>query len=625
MNTPPRLRPPTARAPRLAALLVVSLTGGGALGFIDPKFTPVHLVRQSQLIATGRVTAAAGTDEWTFRTLEVLKGKAPPQAVLGLSGRKADQAPAVRGVLKQNGPSPVMLFAAPVDGETHGLLHVSGTWLAAVLSDAGGWQIESPAPKMSGMYAGGTDMLVRLARYALAYEDATVPAAVGASWADPPLKVAQVDGEITGMQALALRGDGRTFLFVAAAKGDRLLAARDADEGFDDVTAASGLAARSLHFAWVDLADDGLADLVSSDGRNVRLWRRLADGTFRPAPAASTCRLKCPCLGLASCRLPGQAQPAVLASTTGLPVLLSPARDGAWTATLLPDGEVVARAGAAAAPCIVADLDNDGFWDVLQPRRRGGVLWRGGPGGPGAPVASNVTCPGDAWPAALADFDQDGFLDVFAGGARASRLWENDGKARFRDVTPGAGSLSYKAPTGLSGCRAADLNHDGRADLCLLSAQGAFTYHFNRGFRCFGEEGDLRLTGRAAAGQRACEAGDFNGDGATDLAVGFVDGQVWCYYNDAFRKRLVRVTLAAAAPGPITVSVWQRDKPAVCMGTASVSGRPAEARFCLRHAGPCTVRWSEPGKPGRARKVVLPARPPERGVEVTIGQSEKDP
>ena len=51
-------------------------------------------------------------------------------------------------------------------------------------------------------------------------------------------------------------------------------------------------------------------------------------------------------------------------------------------------------------------------------------------------------------------------------------------------------------------------------------------YHFNRGFRYFGEEGRLRLTdveaeNEMAVGQRACAIGDFNRDGYLDLAAAF--------------------------------------------------------------------------------------------------------
>ena len=122
-------------------------------------------------------------------------------------------------------------------------------------------------------------------------------------------------------------------------------------------------------------------------------------------------------------------------------------------------------------------------------------------------------------------------------GIRRNKLWENDGKGDFRDVIQWAGSLSYRAPPGVSDCRATDLNNDGRPDLCLLYPEGDFMYHFNRGFRCFGEEGALRLNDmeteeNMAVGQKACAIGDFNRDGYLDLAVAFCSGEVRCYYSD---------------------------------------------------------------------------------------------
>ena len=115
-------------------------------------------------------------------------------------------------------------------------------------------------------------------------------------------------------------------------------------------------------------------------------------------------------------------------------------------------------------------------------------------------------------------------------GPKQNLLWENDGKGGFREVSNWAGSLSYKAQPGASACAAADLNHDGRPDLILCYAEAGFVYHFNRGFRCLGEEGDLRLEQVEEGpkpdsfGVRRCVAADFNADGAEDLAVAFAGG-----------------------------------------------------------------------------------------------------
>ena len=145
--------------------------------------------------------------------------------------------------------------------------------------------------------------------------------------------------------------------------------------------------------------------------------------------------------------------------------------------------------------CVVADLDNDGFVDVLQPGERGSTLWLGKAGGFERPVHVNIATGGGTALAALGDFAQNGRLGVFLAGQEKNTLWESDGKGRFRDVCGFSGSISYKCPPGASAVQVMDLNHDGRQDLCLAYEQNDLLYHFNRGFRSFAEEGELRLPG----------------------------------------------------------------------------------------------------------------------------------
>ena len=273
--------------------------------------------------------------------------------------------------------------------------------------------------------------------------------------------------------------------------------------------------------------------------------------------------------------------------------------------------------------CIVADLDNDGFVDVLRPRAADGCLWKGSAKGFNAPATASVFCKGGGR-VAVGDFNEDGFLDVFTCGADAAELWENDGHAAFRPVSAAAGSLSYKMTAGVSECRAVDLNHDGRPDLCLLYADKEFACHFNRGFRCFGEEGELRLPGgeaeRNAPGQRAAAIADFNGDGSLDLAVAFSSGRVACFYNGLFNKPTLRVALKRGQPGPVTVSAWQGDKPPVCVGTLPVAAWPARTRFTVHDDRDVTLQWRLPGKPPSSRIVKIPSEGREGGVAVIIGE-----
>jgi len=356
----------------------------------------------------------------------------------------------------------------------------------------------------------------------------------------------------------------------------------------------------------VDVDLDGAADLVSWDGRALSLRKAGAGGAFADAAKGWSVALEAECLGIAPCPVAGK--PGVLLSTPGRPVLLTAGAKG-WRKSFLPDaGKLASRLGLASA-CIVADLDNDGFADVLQPGAAGGVLWRGKAGGFAKPVASAVTAGHGGAVAAVADFNADGALDIFLAGSETNSMWENDGKGGFRDRFSGCGSISYKCPGGASDVEAADLNHDGRPDLCVAYAKRDLLYHWSRGYGAFGEEGEVRLTatrvepGKPAPGQQAVGVGDFNNDGSDDLAVVLTDGQLHCYFNDNMDMPGLRLRLPKAAAAVATASCWMGGKHPFCVGTAVVSGHSPAAYVAARHPGKVTVKWRMPGK-GPQTKVV---------------------
>ena len=609
-----------------AVLLVLVSDGPGALAFINVQFTPVKLVKDSRTILTGTIAATSDPNEWKLQITEVLKGekgKDDQPAALSLTRCEEQDAESIRKLLTRNAKGAVILFIPRGPAEMPAYMQVAGTWLELLPAGQGRFSVSSVAKKMSGVFAGGTDMLIRMSRYILADANATVPVSVGVSWMRQKSRLGKVPGRIGGMEALELKGDKRAHLFVASDKGDRLYRAKENDEAFEELTAQTKLDTRSRRFAWMDINGDGQVDLVSWDGTTIALRELARDGAFKPLAGARDYPSGRDCLGLSPCSLPSGATPAILIGAPDLPVLLYRDGNGTWATTSLPDGEAVARAGRASSACVVADLDNDGCWDVLQPRQKGGVLWKGKAGGFHPPVRSEVIDGGQSSCLALGDFDQDGSLDIFISGSRKNDLWENDGKGGFKPVSSWAGSLGYKSAPGASDCRAMDLNHDGRPDLCLLYAGGEMAYHFSRGYRCFGEEGELRLTGGQGGdgsheGQVACAVADFNGDGSLDLAVAFSDGEVCCFYNDVFNKPVLKVGLKKGAIGPVTASVWQGDKFPVCVGTMPIQAVCPGVNFCLRSADECTVRWSSPGKCDRVTKARIPGKLPEGSVEVVL-------
>ncbi len=253
--------------------------------------------------------------------------------------------------------------------------------------------------------------------------------------------------------------------------------------------------------------------------------------------------------------------------------------------------------------------------DVLQPGESAGLLWRGKPGGFQTPAKCPVATGGGPAVAAIGDFNQDGFLDLFLPGPEKNTLWENDGKGGFRDVFRHSGSLSYKCPPRATAAAAMDLNHDGRQDLCLVYAEGELLYHWNRGFRAFGEEGEVRLpspqadAGQPRLGQRALAAADLNGDGSADLAVLLTNGDLIVCFNEQAGVPGVRLRLPKGAAGPITASVWTGDKRPTCLGALPVPGHSPAAFLCTRYPGKCTVKFHLPGKPDQSAPLAIEDAP----------------
>ena len=247
---------------------------------------------------------------------------------------------------------------------------------------------------------------------------------------------------------------------------------------------------------------------------------------------------------------------------------------------------VPARAAAAAPPRAVADFDRDGYGDLavgVPGYGRGGavVVLYGTAGGlrtagaqlwtqdsPGVPGGVDGT---DAFGAAVAtgDFDRDGYSDlavgapdengyegvahVIYGSARGltgtgSELWQLD--------TPGVPGASTGYEHFGSALTTGDFDGDGRDDLAIAGRGGSEEHGSAAGgvWVMRGTSGGLRpgpalrdpLGSPSSAFGAALAAGDFDGNGTDDLAVGAVGqavttaagaqaraGRVWVYSGAA--------------------------------------------------------------------------------------------
>ncbi|MCB9679344.1 MAG: CRTAC1 family protein [Alphaproteobacteria bacterium] len=113
----------------------------------------------------------------------------------------------------------------------------------------------------------------------------------------------------------------------------------------------------------------------------------------------------------------------------------------------------------------VGDLDDDGWNDIVVPRRTGLELYLGD--GAGGLVEHSLPDVGEGGVgAAVVDFDGDGDLDVYLSQYQAhDRLLVNEGGARFRDGTAEAGIGEHPYGVGSSW---ADFDLDGDLDLLVL-------------------------------------------------------------------------------------------------------------------------------------------------------------
>ena len=570
---------------------LMGLAGHGAVAMINPAFTPVVLVEDARRVVVGRLEGQEQGDRWTLTAARTLKGDgagAPPLSLALLNVRDTELA---RGYLRACDGMPAALFL----GDEAGFLLVETVWMTLSRASTAEWQItEFGDQDMLKTYAGGADKLAEMAAYILHDEDADVPVEVGVHWRQQ-VPVARLRLPAAGMEALPAGGCAAARLFVASPAGDRLFAWDDARGGFDDATEPAGVDTASRQFAFVDLDRDGCADLASWDGAELTVRLGRADGGFALAPVARRTEWPAACRSLDVVSPRQDGSPGLLMGAEW-PLLLSWEGDG-WSAAPLPGSKAHDAAAGPAGPCVVMDWDGDGYADVLRLGAAGSLLWRGRDGGFGEPEACEVRSGGPPVSWAVGDFDGDGRPDLFVSGSDACELWENAGAGAFRPAIGYAGSLAYKQEPGAADCLATDLNHDGRPDLALFYEDGEFFYHFNRGYRCMAEEGQLTLDAGAPGegGPTCAAAGDFDGDGALDLAVAFAGGQVRCFFNDASEVPGLWVRLPRGCTGPVAVSAWQGDAHAFCVGAHAVTGFDPPTFVCLRRRGACVLRWRGPG------------------------------
>ena len=179
--------------------------------------------------------------------------------------------------------------------------------------------------------------------------------------------------------------------------------------------------------------------------------------------------------------------------------------------------------GGGGVPLLVADMNNDGYLDMVTPGRTaiqsflndGHGVFTAGPN-----ATRNYNPNGNA---ALGDFDGDGIPDIvftsgtiFTSKARM-QVNLNNGDATFRPGSQFAYFQGVNAPTNFL---VGDFNGDGVLDVVLQGS--ALDLFLGNGDGTFSQGQRIRFGG---LGLDAMVVGDFNGDGKLDLAVIAVGSQ----------------------------------------------------------------------------------------------------
>jgi hypothetical protein len=189
------------------------------------------------------------------------------------------------------------------------------------------------------------------------------------------------------------------------------------------------------------------------------------------------------------------------------------------------------------------DVNRDGYGDVMVGTfldMTGGIpappklhVHHGGPNGlSDAPTTESVS-PSLALGSSIAggcDVNGDGFADVVAGAAATDEAFIFHGGPDGLDVNPST-SLSGTGAFGIDVACAGDVNGDGYADVLVGAPNNGEAYLYLGSLDGLEDTPSATLIGDEGSGIAVCSAGDVNGDGHSDIAIGG-DGKVDIYLGN---------------------------------------------------------------------------------------------
>lgn len=624
-------------------LAAVALVCSSAAAFINPNFTPIDLVKQSDVIVTVEIKGVDKDGLATATVTKVIQGKfADKEIKIDLmAGVAAADGKAVIERINDGHKVGVLFVGAFHENdvgdsrdrggdEAKGFLHLGGMWEILTKGKGNSWDMEKTDNHMLGTWSGGTDMLLGVVDYVKSDPEATVPVREGLAWGKE-IKVGKIEGKVYAVAGVDLEGKGKADLFVAAEKGDHLF--RWNGKAFEDVTEKVGLKSKSEKFAWGDYYGNGHQSLASWDGNGLTIFSLGNDDKFIGKTLGklefdTLLPPKDGCMGLTTFSRSNKGGAALLFSTKVSPLVLSFV-DRTTAVVPLLTGEFPGKDLGEAGECVVADFDGDGQPDIMQMFSGGALFYKGMKAGEfAAPVKMGVGFGEGRHGVCVGDWEGSGRLDIFTCAENRNHLWHNLGGGKFVEAIDKSGSVSYIAKPGATFCQTAAFNGDGRQGLIMVYESGIGPQlYFNRGFRSFGlcrelEKG-LKDVPQAESGEQAGCLGDFRGEGALGQVLVPANGEIWYLPQKIEEKAMgVVVSLSPASPNAGPVMVWvSRDKRA--FGAAAIRAGEAGVLYGLKEAGPVTVKWQFPGGAVQQKEVIVEDKVVRVVIDKVVVKQEK--
>ncbi|MGC9454327.1 MAG: FG-GAP repeat domain-containing protein [Phycisphaerae bacterium] len=625
-NGRPETPHPSQTRRAVFALASVILAGQVADGVINPQFTPRDLIRGSEQVLLLEVTRADdGRLEADVK--EVLSGPEGPETVKLRRHQSVPAASIARAFGDASTATAVLLLVkagGPAGAGPDGMLLIGTEWFAVRRSEDG-LVLEPDEQQMFSVWGGSARFLAEAARYVADDPRASFPVRSELTWREDR-KVAALSKEPADAMLVEFPEPiGRGVLLLSEG-GDRFF--RAGPDGPEDVTEEVNLRSSSLRAVPVDQSGDGQMELLTWDGRELKLAACGEDGFGQPESVA----LLDECLSLDAVSV-GDGRSGVVAATSDGPMLLT-AVDNGFALELIGGSQEPPRNLGPGGICAVGDFTGDGLCDILRLHANGALLYESrAPGEFDAPLVVEVGLTAHPQAAVCGDFTHDGRLDVMVGGEGGLVLLARRSDGEWADLTSVTYELAHhgnmQAPR-VSALSPADVNADGRQSVAVFYADRKPMAFFNRGFGCFGwaRELDVEAAAHSLSGQsfesvgeleglRAMRQGqsvgllaDLNDDAAPDLwAVAAGTDEAWVVFGnpDAGRRRGLKLTLGEPGNGPITVTVRDARRPSAPGGMYVV--RPAMPVWVSRdRAGPVELQWTDSDGARRREQIVVVGR-----------------